>query len=51
MQNATQTERSIKPSELGAGRGQQVNTGCCYLAACLQAGGRGDVDYGYDAAV
>lgn len=51
MQNATQAESRKKPSKFGAGQVQQDNTGCGYLAACLQAGERGDVDYGYDAAV
>lgn len=51
MQNAAQAESRKKPFKLDAGQAQQDNTGCCYLAACPQAGEHGDADYGYDAAV
>lgn len=56
MQNATQAQKGMKSSKRGAkkpraGRAQQDHTGCRYLAAWLQAGERGDVDYGYGAEV
>lgn len=48
---ALQQNFLVKPSQGAQFRGGDIGSCYGYLAASPQAGGCGDVDYGYDAAV